>query len=55
MTVPALLYMDRWGRRNTLIVGAILMQIWLYANAGLLKTYGNYAGPQGVRNKPEAR
>lgn len=52
MTVPALLYIDRWGRRPTLIVGAILMQIFLYANAGLMATHGHYAGPEGVGGVP---
>ncbi|KAI9793090.1 MAG: hypothetical protein M1816_000988 [Peltula sp. TS41687] len=54
MTVPALIYIDRWGRRNTLIIGAVLMAIWMYINSGLLATYGHYAGPQGVNGKPEA-
>jgi MFS family permease len=40
MTVPALLYVDRWGRRPTLLVGAFLMMVWLFVNAGLLATYG---------------
>lgn len=55
MTVPALIYIDRWGRRNTLIIGAILMAIWMYTNAGLLASYGTYAGPRGVKGIPEAR
>jgi len=39
MTVPALVYVDRWGRRPTLLVGAALMMIWLFANAGIFATY----------------
>lgn len=39
MTVPALLWMDRWGRRPTLLVGAFLMCLWLCVNAGLFATY----------------
>jgi len=54
MTVPALLYVDRWGRRPTLLAGAVLMAIWLFTNAGLLGGAGHYAGPQGVDNTPEA-
>jgi sugar porter (SP) family MFS transporter len=54
MTVPALLYVDRWGRRPTLLVGAALMAIWLFTNAGLLGGYGHYAGPKGVDNTPAA-
>jgi len=54
MTVPALLFVDRWGRRPTLLAGAFLMAIWLFANAGLLGGYGHYAGPKGVDNTPAA-
>jgi len=55
MTVPALLYVDRWGRRPTLLIGAALMMTWLFANAGILKAHGHYAGPGGVGGKtPEA-
>ncbi|KAI4097271.1 MAG: hypothetical protein L6R37_006833, partial [Teloschistes peruensis] len=54
MTVPALLYVDRWGRRPTLLVGAALMMTWLFANAGLLASKGRYAGAKGVKNVKEA-
>ncbi|KAI4087100.1 MAG: hypothetical protein LQ344_007045 [Seirophora lacunosa] len=54
MTVPALLFIDRWGRRPTLLVGAILMMTFLFANAGILASYGTYAGPSGVANTPAA-
>lgn len=40
MTIPALLFIDRWGRRPLLIIGGFLMMIWLFAVAGLLATYG---------------
>ena len=53
MTVPALLYVDRWGRRPTLLVGAALMMTWLFANAGLMATYGHYV-PGGVQNEKAA-
>ena len=54
MTVPALLYVDRCGRRPTLLVGAALMATWLFVNAGILGGVGHYAGPEGVNNIPEA-
>ncbi|KAL8954287.1 MAG: hypothetical protein Q9193_007301, partial [Seirophora villosa] len=54
MTVPALLFIDRWGRRPTLLVGALLMMTFLFANAGILASYGTYAGPSGVANTPAA-
>ena len=53
MTVPALLFVDRWGRRPTLLVGAALMMTWLFANAGILATYGEYV-PGGVNGQPAA-
>lgn len=54
LTVPALLFVDRWGRRPTLLLGALGMMTWMFANGGLLKSYGHYAGPKGVGNTPEA-
>ena len=54
MTVPALLWVDQWGRRNTLLVGAFFMAVWLFVNGGLLGGYGTYAGPQGVDHTPAA-
>ncbi|KAH4612425.1 hypothetical protein HBI26_150120 [Parastagonospora nodorum] len=46
MTVPALVYMDRWGRRPMFVIGATLMATWMFANAGLMATYG-HAAPEG--------
>lgn len=43
MTIPALLWVDRWGRRPTLLVGAFFMMLWLFINAGLLASYGHPA------------
>ena len=54
MTIPALLWVDRWGRRPTLLVGAALMMTWLFANAGILATYGSPAPKGGVGGIPEA-
>jgi len=48
MTIPALIWVDRWGRRPTLLIGAALMMTWLFANAGILATYGHPAPPGGV-------
>ncbi|KAG1048348.1 hypothetical protein G6F46_002936 [Rhizopus delemar] len=38
MTVPAILFVDRWGRRPTLIFGALAMSIFLWAVGGILAT-----------------
>ncbi|KAI4159110.1 MAG: hypothetical protein LQ342_006887 [Letrouitia transgressa] len=54
MTVPALLFVDRWGRRPTLLVGAALMMTWLFATAGILASRGHWAGPEGVNKTKEA-
>ncbi|KAF2266534.1 high affinity glucose transporter [Lojkania enalia] len=53
MTIFALIYIDRWGRRIPLLVGGTLMMIWMYANAGLMATYGSPAPPGGVDHVPE--
>ncbi|TLS21592.1 uncharacterized protein PpBr36_10137 [Pyricularia pennisetigena] len=46
MTVPALIWMDSWGRRPTLLVGAALMCLWLCINAGLFATYSRPPRPE---------
>lgn len=48
MTIFALIYIDRWGRRLPLLVGSTLMAIWMYTNAGLMASYGSPAPPGGV-------
>lgn len=48
MTVPALLWMDRWGRRYTLLTGSTLMMIWLFTNGGLMALYGQPAPAGGI-------
>ena len=53
MTVPALLFIDRWGRRMPLLIGALLMMTWLFANGGILASYGQYT-PDGVNGQKEA-
>jgi len=54
MTVPALLWMDRWGRRPTLLVGAFLMCLWLSINAGLFAVYSRPAAPGEFPSKSES-
>jgi sugar porter (SP) family MFS transporter len=51
MTIPALLWIDRYGRRNAMIVGAFFMMIWMYTNGAIMKTYGVIVpgGINGVR------
>lgn len=47
MTVPALIWMDRWGRRWPLIIGAFLMMSFMFANAGIMGGTG-IPRPDGV-------
>jgi sugar porter (SP) family MFS transporter len=54
MTIPALLFVDKWGRRPTLLVGVAFMATWLFANAGIMATYGRPAPPGGVNGIKEA-
>ncbi|KAB8238246.1 sugar porter family MFS transporter [Aspergillus alliaceus] len=47
MTLPALIWLDRWGRRPTLIVGAILMATFMYANGAIMAVHGEVV-PGGI-------
>lgn len=53
MTVPALLFVDRWGRRTTLVAGATSMMIWWFITAGILVSYGHHAPPGGLNHVSE--
>ncbi|KAL3462149.1 general substrate transporter [Aspergillus heterothallicus] len=48
MTIFALLFIDRWGRRTPLLIGSTLMMTFMFANAGIMKTYGKPAPPGGL-------
>ncbi|KFZ16938.1 hypothetical protein V502_04819, partial [Pseudogymnoascus sp. VKM F-4520 (FW-2644)] len=39
-TLPAIIYLDRWGRRPTLLVGSFLMMVFLLINGALQAVYG---------------
>ncbi|KAF9315275.1 hypothetical protein BG003_003187 [Podila horticola] len=41
MTIPAILYIDRWGRRPILLVGSTLMALWLFLIGGLMGRFGS--------------
>jgi MFS family permease len=53
MTVFALVFLDRWGRRAPFVIGALLMATWMFANAGLMASYGKPAPPGGLNNIAE--
>lgn len=52
MTVPALIWLDRWGRRKTMMIGAFFMMVWMFTNAGIMGGTGKVV-PGGVGNVPE--
>lgn len=54
MTVPALLWMDAWGRRPTLLVGAFFMCLWLCINAGVFAVYSRPARPGEFESPSES-
>ena len=53
MTIPALLFMDRWGRRPMFVIGGVFMAIWMFTNAGLMASYGHAAPEGGLNNIAE--
>lgn len=53
MTIPALLFIDKWGRRPLLLVGCVLMFIWLVLMAALLGHFAEHV-PE-VAGDPEIR
>jgi len=48
-TVPAILYIDRWGRRPLLIIGSTLMGFFLCLVGGLQGRYGEWGS---INNSP---
>ncbi|KAK9327203.1 general substrate transporter [Lipomyces starkeyi] len=50
MAVPFLLWIDRWGRRPSLLIGALVMSFWHFLIGGLLMQYGE---PNPVANEQE--
>lgn len=52
VTVPALLFLDRIGRRVLLVAGGLSLMTWWFAATGLMATYGEPAPPGGLDNVP---
>lgn len=40
LTLPAILFLDKWGRRWPLLIGALGMMTWLFISGGLQQSYG---------------
>ncbi|KAF2687507.1 general substrate transporter [Lentithecium fluviatile CBS 122367] len=41
LTLPAILWLDRFGRRPALLIGSFLMMSWLFISGALQGAYGN--------------
>ncbi|KAF9539152.1 hypothetical protein EC957_005763 [Mortierella hygrophila] len=41
MTIPAILFIDRWGRRPVLVIGSTFMALWLFLIGGLMGRFGS--------------
>lgn len=46
MTIPALIWLDHWGRRLPLLIGAFFMCLWMCCNAGLFAVYSRPPTPE---------
>ncbi|KAG5352520.1 hypothetical protein C0989_001954 [Termitomyces sp. Mn162] len=46
-TVPAILYIDKWGRRPMLVIGTLLMGFWLCLVGGLQARFGHWGPVDG--------
>ncbi|KAM0322589.1 hypothetical protein ACHAQA_009437 [Verticillium albo-atrum] len=40
LTLPAIIFLDKWGRRKPLIIGSFFMMTWLFISGGLQQAYG---------------
>ncbi|KDQ08044.1 hypothetical protein BOTBODRAFT_180190 [Botryobasidium botryosum FD-172 SS1] len=49
-TIPAIIYIDKWGRRPMLVIGLVFMAFWLYLVGGLQGVYGHWGEIDGARN-----
>ncbi|KAK9371941.1 general substrate transporter [Lipomyces chichibuensis] len=48
-SIPTYLWNDRWGRRTSLLVGALSLAFWMYLIGGLFARFGE---PNRVENQP---
>jgi len=47
-TVPAIIYIDKWGRRPMLLVGTLLMGFWMFLVGGLQARFGEWSDASGT-------
>ena len=51
LTLPAILYLDKFGRRPALIVGSFFMMTWLFISGALQQYYGQPNDPNSGQSK----
>ncbi|KIJ90947.1 hypothetical protein K443DRAFT_14809 [Laccaria amethystina LaAM-08-1] len=49
LTIPAIIYIDKWGRRPMLLTGTLLMGFWLFLVGGLQARFGHWGELDGNR------
>ena len=47
--VPAIIYIDKWGRRPLLLIGTLMMGFWMYLVGGLQGGFGEWGLVDGSR------
>ena len=45
--VPAIIYIDKWGRRPMLLVGTLLMGFWMFLVGGIQGRFGEWSNASG--------
>jgi len=48
-TIPAIIYIDKWGRRPLLLIGTLMMGFWLFLVGGLQGGFGEWGIIDGAR------
>ncbi|CCM06493.1 uncharacterized protein FIBRA_08762 [Fibroporia radiculosa] len=51
LTVPAIIYIDKWGRRPMLLTGTMLMGFWLMLVGGLQGHFGHWGEVEGAQSR----
>ena len=48
LIVPAIIYIDKWGRRPMLLVGTLLMGLWMFLVGGIQGAFGKWSDASGT-------
>lgn len=52
LTLPAIIFLDRWGRRPPLVIGAFMMMTWLFISGESLRP--SYPFPLSIKTDEQA-